>query len=114
VGSIAEFVHKQKRSVQYRWSLIKDPGVAEAVLRQQITRAAGVQVLRLPLAERLSYLREAIAGRLTTEQVRADVDRRLAQPPSDDEPSAATSEGTGEAAAPSKADARLQRFVSAT
>jgi ParB/RepB/Spo0J family partition protein len=78
VRAIAEFVHKKKSSVQNRLGLIKDPAVAEAVLREQITPTAGFHILRLPAPERPGYLRAAVTGRLTVEQIKADVDRRLA------------------------------------
>ena len=78
VRAIADFVHKKKSSVQNRLGLIKDPTVAEAVLREQIPPTAGFHILRLPPAEREGYLRAAIAGSLTVEQIKTDVDRRLA------------------------------------
>ncbi len=78
VRAIAEFVHKKKSSVQNRLSLIKDPAVAEAVLREQIPPTAAFHILRLPPGEREPYLRTAISGGLTVEQIRLDVDRRLA------------------------------------
>jgi ParB/RepB/Spo0J family partition protein len=78
VRTIADFVHKKKSSVQNRLGLIKDPAVAEAVLREQVPPTAGFHILRLPAADREAYLRAAIAGRLTVEQIKADVDRRVA------------------------------------
>jgi len=78
VRAIADFVHKKKSSVQNRLGLIKDPAVAEAVLREQVPPTAGFHILRLPAPERAGYLRAAIAGRLTVEQIKTDVDRRLA------------------------------------
>lgn len=78
VRAIAEFVHKKKSTVQNRLGLVKEPAVAEAVLREQIPQTAGFHILRLPAAERESYLRAAVAQGLTVEQIKADVDRRLA------------------------------------
>ncbi|MGH2355653.1 MAG: ParB/RepB/Spo0J family partition protein [Chloroflexota bacterium] len=78
VRAIAEFVHKKKSSVQNRLGLVKDPAVAEAVLREQVPPTAGFHILRLPSPERPSYLQAAIAHRLTVEQIKSDVDRRLA------------------------------------
>jgi ParB/RepB/Spo0J family partition protein len=81
VRAIAEFVHKKKSTVQNRLGLVKDPAVAEAVLREQITPTAGFHMLRLPAPEREAYLRAAITHRLTVEQIKADVERRLAPRP---------------------------------
>ncbi|HEX2038088.1 MAG TPA: ParB/RepB/Spo0J family partition protein [Chloroflexota bacterium] len=78
VRAIAEFVHKKKSTVQNRLGLVKDPLVAEAVLREQLPPTAGFHILRLPPPERHAYLRSAIAHRLTVEQIKGDVDRRLA------------------------------------
>jgi len=78
VRAIADFVHKKKSSVQNRLGLIKDPAVAEAVLREQVSPTGGFHILRLPVPERAGYLRAAISGRPTVEQIKADVDRRLA------------------------------------
>jgi ParB-like chromosome segregation protein Spo0J len=78
VRTIAEFVHKKKSTVQNRLGLVKEPAVAEAVLREQIPQTAGFHILRLPPPERESYLRAAVAQGLTVEQIKADVDRRLA------------------------------------
>jgi ParB family chromosome partitioning protein len=78
VRAIADFVHKKKSSVQNRLGLIKHPAVAEAVLRGQIPPTAGFHIMRLPPPEREGYLRAAIAGGLTVEQIKAEVDRRLA------------------------------------
>ena len=78
VRSIAEFVHKKKSTVQNRLGLVKDPAVAEAVLREQIPPTAGFHILRLPAPEREAYLRTAVERRLTVEQIKTDVDRRLA------------------------------------
>jgi ParB family chromosome partitioning protein len=94
VRAIAEFVHKKKSSVQNRLGLIKDPAVAEAVLREQITPTAGFHVLRLPPSERPGYLRVAVAERLTVEQIKADVDRRLAPPPDTTEGATDQTRGT--------------------
>lgn len=77
VRAIAGFVHKKKSTVQNRLGLVKDPDVAEAVLREQIPPTAGFHILRLPAAERNGYLRAAITARLTVEQIKADVERRL-------------------------------------
>jgi ParB family chromosome partitioning protein len=78
VRAIAELVHKKKSSVQNRLGLVKDAAVAEAVLREQIPPTAGFHILRLPAPEREGYLRAAIAQRRTVEQIKADVERRLA------------------------------------
>ncbi len=78
VRAIAEFVHKKKSSVQNRLGLVKDPAVAEAVLREQLPPTAGFHILRLPAPEREGYLRAAVAQRRTVEQIKGDVERRLA------------------------------------
>jgi ParB family chromosome partitioning protein len=78
VRAIAEFVHKKKSSVQNRLGLVKDPAVAEAVLREDLPPTAGFHILRLPAPEREGYLRAAIAQKRTVEQIKADVERRLA------------------------------------
>jgi ParB family transcriptional regulator, chromosome partitioning protein len=78
VRAIAEFVHKKKSSVQNRLGLVKDAAVAEAVLREEIPPTAGFHILRLPAPEREGYLRAAIAQRRTVEQIKGDVERRLA------------------------------------
>jgi ParB family chromosome partitioning protein len=78
VRAIAEFVHKKKSSVQNRLGLVKDPAVAEAVLREELPPTAGFHILRLPAPEREGYLRAAIAQKRTVEQIKADVERRLA------------------------------------
>ncbi|CAA9211644.1 MAG: Chromosome (plasmid) partitioning protein ParB [uncultured Chloroflexi bacterium] len=78
VRAIAEFVHKKKSTVQNRLGLVKEPAVAEAVLREHIPPTAGFQIMRLPATERVSYLDTAIEQRLTVEQVKTDIDRRLA------------------------------------
>jgi ParB family chromosome partitioning protein len=77
VRAIADFVHKKKSTVQNRLGLVRDPAVAEAVLQEQIPPTAGFHILRLPVPEREAYLRAAVARRLTVEQVRTDVERRL-------------------------------------
>ena len=78
VRAIAEFVHKKKSSVQNRLGLVKDAAVAEAVLREELPPTAGFHILRLPAPEREGYLRAAIAQKRTVEQIKADVERRLA------------------------------------
>ena len=78
VRAIADFVHKKKSTVQNRLGLVKEPVVAEAVLREQIHPTAGFHILRLPPAEREGYLRTAVAEKLTVEQIKTDVDRRVA------------------------------------
>lgn len=78
VRAIAEFVHKKKSTVQNRLGLVKEPAVAEAVLREHIPPTAGFHIMRLSAPERLGYLRSAVAQRLTVEQIKADIDRRLA------------------------------------
>jgi ParB family chromosome partitioning protein len=78
VRAIADFVHKKKSTVQNRLGLVREPAVAEAVLREQIPPTAGFHILRLPAPERESYLRAAVGQKLTVEQIKADVDRRLA------------------------------------
>jgi ParB family chromosome partitioning protein len=78
VRAIAEFVHKKKSSVQNRLGLVKDASVAEAVLREEIPPTAGFHILRLPAPEREGYLRAAVAQRRTVEQIKGDVERRLA------------------------------------
>ena len=78
VRAIADFVHKKKSTVQNRLGLVKEPVVAEAVLREQIHPTAGFHILRLPAAERADYLRTAVNDRLTVEQIKTDVDRRVA------------------------------------
>jgi ParB/RepB/Spo0J family partition protein len=77
VRAIADFVHKKKSTVQNRLGLVRDPAVAEAVLREQLPPTAGFHILRLPEPEREAYLRTAVARRLTVEQVKTDVERRL-------------------------------------
>jgi ParB family transcriptional regulator, chromosome partitioning protein len=78
VRAIADFVHKKKSTVQNRLGLVKEPAVAEAVLQEQIPPTAGFHIMRLPSAERQGYLKAAVGQRLTVEQIKADVDRRLA------------------------------------
>ena len=78
VRAIADFVHKKKSTVQNRLGLVKEPVVAEAVLREQIHPTAGFHILRLPPAERADYVRAAVKDRLTVEQIKIDVDRRVA------------------------------------
>ena len=78
VRAIADFVHKKKSTVQNRLGLVKEPVVAEAVLREQIHPTAGFHILRLPPAERAAYLRTAVTEKLTVEQIKTDVDRRVA------------------------------------
>jgi ParB family chromosome partitioning protein len=80
VRAIAEFVHKKKSTVQNRLGLVRDPDVAEAVLREQIPPTAGFHILRLPATERTTYLRTAVERSLTVEQIKHDVERRLAPP----------------------------------
>jgi ParB family chromosome partitioning protein len=113
VRAIAELVHKKKSSVQNRLGLIKDPAVAEAVLREQITPTAGFHILRLPAPERPGYLRAAVSGRLTIEQIKADVDRRLAPLRVGEAWSAAASRaassGDGEAVSEVRAHLRRRR-----
>jgi len=64
--------------VQNRLGLVKEPAVAEAVLREHIPPTAGFHIMRLSAPERPGYLRAAVAQRLTVEQIKADIDRRLA------------------------------------
>ena len=78
VRAIADFVHKKKSTVQNRLGLVKEPAVAEAVLREHIPPTAGFHILRLPRPERESYLRAAVGQGLTVEQIKADVDRLVA------------------------------------
>lgn len=78
VRTIAEFVHKKKSTVQNRLGLVKDPAVAEAVLREQIPPTAGFHILRLPAPERPAYLAAAVERGLKVEQIKQDVDRRVA------------------------------------
>ena len=78
VRAIADFVHKKKSTVQNRLGLVREPVVAEAVLREQIHPTAGFHILRLPAAERADYLRAVVADKLTVEQIKVDVDRRVA------------------------------------
>lgn len=79
VRAIAEYVHKKKSTVQNRIGLIRDPSVAEAVLREQLSPTAGSQLLRLPEPERGAYLQIAITQRLTIDQIKTDIDRRHGQ-----------------------------------
>jgi ParB family transcriptional regulator, chromosome partitioning protein len=78
VRAIAEFVHKKKSTVQNRLGLVREPAIAEAVLREQIPPTAGFHIMRLPAAEREAYLGVAIGQGLTVEQIKGDVDRRVA------------------------------------
>lgn len=78
VRAIADFVHKKKSTVQNRLGLVREPAVAEAVLREEIPPTAGFHIMRLPPPEREAYLRAAVAQRLNVEQIKAEVDRRLA------------------------------------
>ena len=121
VRAIAEFVHKKKSTVQNRLGLVKDPAVAEAVLREQIPPTAGFHILRLPAPEREAYLRTAVERRLTVEQIKADVDRRLAPrrptrvvsleggPSAGPEPAGQAPEGDARAAPPTPVRAHLRR-----
>ncbi|HEV2126076.1 MAG TPA: ParB/RepB/Spo0J family partition protein [Chloroflexota bacterium] len=78
VRAIAEFVHKKKSTVQNRLGLVREPAIAEAVLREQIPPTAGFHIMRLPAPEREAYLRVAAEQQLTVEQIKVDIDRRLA------------------------------------
>lgn len=80
VRAIADFVHKKKSTVQNRLGLVKDAAVAEAVLREHIPPTAGFHIMRLPGGERSGYLQTAVDRKLTVEQIKADIDRRMAQP----------------------------------
>lgn len=78
VRAIADFVHKKKSTVQNRLGLVREPAIAEAVLREQIPPTAGFHIMRLPSPEREAYLRVAAEQSLTVEQIKADINRRLA------------------------------------
>ncbi|MGI8424161.1 MAG: ParB/RepB/Spo0J family partition protein [Chloroflexota bacterium] len=78
VRAIADFVHKKKSTVQNRLGLVREPVIAEAILREQIPPTAGFHILRLNAAEREDYVLGAVSQNLTFEQIKVDIDRRLA------------------------------------